>query len=130
MLAVMRFMKKIVRRVCFRNEGIDQIGRAGRGAQRRNVIAPVEIPFEMRAMADAENDISIDERRFHERTKGRGVGTETDAKIDMGSDHTEEGTLFRSGRQLVHRTGGEGVPEKREGFDRIGRIAVGMMLGG
>ena len=54
----------MARGVRFGRKSIDKVGCAGRASQRRDVIAPVEIPFEVRAMADAEDDVGIGERRF------------------------------------------------------------------
>jgi len=130
MFAVMRPMKKVARGIGFGNEGVDDLGRADGAAQRRDVIAPVEIPFEMRAMADAENDVGVGKRRFQERAKGGGVGADADTKINVGSDDARERNFWRSGRQLVRRAGGEGLAEKREGLCGLGGIAGGVMLGG
>ena len=130
MFAVVGLMKKVARGVGFRHEGIDEFGRAGGASQRCDIIAPVEIPFEVRAMADAEYEVGVDERRFEKRPECGGVGAEADAKIDVGGDHAEEGTFFRRGGQLARGTGGEGVPEKREGPGGVGRIAIRVMPGG
>ena len=81
-------------------------------------------------MADAENDIGIGKRCFQKRTKRGGVGAEADAKIDVGSDHAQEGPFFGRGGQLAPRTGSEGVPEKRESPGGVGGIAVRVMPGG
>ena len=128
--AVMRFVKKVARGVCFSREGIHQLGRTNGASQWRDVIAPVEIPFEVRAMTDAENDVGIGERRFEEWLKRGGVGAVADAKIDVGGDDAQEGTFFWHGRQFVRGKGGKGVPEKREGFGGVGRIAGRVMPGG
>jgi len=112
MFAVMRFVKKVTRGVRFGHEGVDKLGRAGRASQRRDVIVPVEIPFEMRTMTDAENEVGIGERRFKKRPERGGVGAEADAKIDVGGDHAQEGTFF--GRGGSSRAGQEAKASRKK----------------
>ena len=130
MFAVVGFVKEVAGGVGLGREGVDEFGRADGASQRRDVIAPVEIPFEVRAVADAEDNIGVGGRGFEKGTKGGGVGAEADTKVDVGGDYAKEGTFLRCGGQLVRGAGGEGVAEKSEGFDGVGGIAVRVMLGG
>jgi len=129
-LAFMRFRREIARGIGIGREGIDEIGRADGASERGEVIAPIEVPLEVRAVADAEDEVGVGERRVEERPERGGVGAEADAKIDVRGDDAGQGTVFGRGRQRAGRGGGEGFAEKREGFDGTGGVAIGMMPGG
>ena len=118
------------RGIAIGGEGIDQFGRTGCASQWRDVIAPVEIPLHVRTVADAQNDVGIGEGCFQQRSKSSGVGAATDTKIDVRGDDPGEGPVIRRGRELRRRKQGEGVTEIGEGCIGLGRIAIGMMLGG
>jgi hypothetical protein len=59
---VVRLRGKEPRRIAAEGQRLDEVHRAFRPAQVGPIIAPVEIPIEMRAMADAENEVGIGQR--------------------------------------------------------------------
>ena len=86
MFSVMRFLKKVARGIGFGHEGVDQFGRTGRASQGSEVIAAVEIPFQVRAVSNPEDEISLRQRNFEQRTKSSGVSGQADTKIDVRRD--------------------------------------------
>ena len=130
MFAIVRLGKEVMGGVGFGGEGVDQLGRAEGVAQRRMVIAVVEIPFEVGAMADAEDDVDVGEGFGQERLKCGGVGPQADAEIDMGCDDAQKRAFGGCRWQLIRGKGAEGVPEKCQRLGGIGRITGRVMLGG
>jgi hypothetical protein len=81
-------------------------------------------------MANAKDEIGLGQWLIQERAEGGRVGRETDTKIDVRGDHSQEAAVFGCGRKLVCGTGGEGIAEKGEGFCGVGGVTDRVMLGG
>ncbi len=123
-------MKEVAGGIGFGDEDVDQVIGADRMAERRVVIAAVEIPFEVRAMADAEDDIGIGEGRFQQRTESGGISLHAYAEIDVRRDHAREGAFGGCRRQLIRRHGTKGIPEKGQCLGGVGGVTGRVMLGG
>ena len=102
-LALMRLGQKMSRGIGASREEVDQIGGADGATQWRDIIAPVEIPFQRRAMPDTENKIRVRERFFEQRTESGGIGRKADPEINVGRDDANQGGLLRRRRQLRGR---------------------------
>ncbi len=108
-------------------EGVDEIGSAFGAAERRDVVAAVEVPFEARAVADAEDEIDVGERDMEQRLKRGRVGGQADAEIDVGCDDAGEFAKRRCGGQFGLGIAGEGFLEKLERLVRVRRVTGGVM---
>ena len=128
--AVMRGQGKEAGRIDVCGEAVDEIGRAFGFSERSEVIAPVEIPLERRAVANPENEIGVGQGHLQERMKGSGVGTKGDAEIDMRSNDAEQRTFPGCGRHFGSGEGFQGLAKKIERSSGIGRIAIGVMSRG
>lgn len=74
-------------------EMLDKFRRASDVAERRDVIAPIKIPFEGRTVSHAEDQVGISERFFEQRPESGGVGAQADAEIDVGRDNAKQGSV-------------------------------------
>ena len=78
--AVMCVVSKMTLGMGTSGEGIDEPSRADGAPQRRDVIAPVEIPFQARAMTDAEDQVIFRQRLIE---KGLVYATEDYGHVDF-----------------------------------------------
>ena len=128
MFAAVRLCKEEARGIGLGGKMIDEVRGATGAPERRDIIAMIEVPLKRRAMADAENQISVGERFIEQGSKSGGIGAEADPKIDVRRDDTSKSGFLGRRRQLIGRKGIEGVAEKGEAFGGVRGIAVGMML--
>ena len=129
-LARVRLGRKMPSQIGPDRQRLDQVDRAFRRAQRRDVAAPVKVPFQNGPMPHTEHDVGIGQWDIEQRTKRRGIGAQAHAKVDMRRDDAEQFALLRGRRsRTVRLEGSESVSEKSERLGRVGRITIGMMIG-